>query len=186
MKNATKMAQLAVEDMSASQVAKFFKWMQTRMPEEVEVEAKTSNLKSAAKWWLAKLKSGNVLPDVGWPSTLPINDLTQDYINVVKFKMSLRGNATSMGRFLQTVGAVEKNKSSRKTEVTIRAGEPGGEGLQAGTEVIRTRRVRYYVLHGLDDCRAGFEAAHGPQDWTDSDGYVDGAQEADGQCPNGE
>lgn len=188
MSNAIKMGHLAVEDMSASETMTFLNWLQKRAPAKVKAEAPPA-LTGAPKWWLAKLKSGNVLPDVGWPSTLPVNDLVQDYINVVKRKITRRGNATAMGRFLGDVSAVEDKKSSRKTEVTIRAGEPGGEGLRPGATITRTKRARYYVLHGLDECRDGFEKKYGKQDWADSDGSagsVDDAQKGDSQCPDGE
>ncbi len=78
MKTSTEIARLAVEDMSASDAETFLKWMHKRVPEKVETE--TPTLSSAALWWLAKLKSGNVLPDGGWPKDLLVNDLGRDYI----------------------------------------------------------------------------------------------------------
>ena len=187
MTNATKMAHMAVEDMSTAEVETFLKWLQKQVP--VKVEAETPALDSAAKWWLAKLESGNVLPGIGWPKELLVDDLGSDYINVLKRKITRVGNKTAMGKFLEKVGAVEKKRPSRKIRVTIRAGEPGGEGLRPGAEVTRTRRGRYYIFHELGACRAAFEAKYGKQDWADSDDSgdsADDAQKGDSQCPDGE
>ena len=164
MKNSIKAARLLVEDMSASEAETFLKWLQKQVPQKIEAE--TPTLTSAALWWLAKLKSGNVLPDGGWPTMLPVDDLGRDYINAMKRNITHRGSITAMGRFLEEVGAVEEKRPSLKTEVTIRAGEPGGEGLRPGATVTRTKRPRHYIFFGLDTCRAGFEAVHGKQDWT--------------------
>ena len=70
MKTSTEIARLAVEDMSASEAEAFLKWLQKRVP--AKAEAETPNMTSAALWWLAKLKSGNVLPGIGWPTMLPV------------------------------------------------------------------------------------------------------------------
>ncbi len=163
MKNPIKAARLLVEDMSASEAETFLKWLQKQVP--AKVEAETPTLTSAALWWLAKLKSGNVLPDGGWPKDLPVNDLGRDYINALGGNLSWRGSVTKMGRFLKQVGAVEENKPSYKTKVTIRAGEPGGESLKPGATITRTKRARHYIFRGLDTCRAGFERKHGKQLW---------------------
>ena len=121
MKTSTEIARLAVEDMSASEAGDFLKWMQKQVP--TKAEAETPTLTSAAKWWLAKLKSGNVLPDGGWPKDLLVNDLGRDYIKALGRNITHRGSSTAMGRFLKDVGAVEEDKPSYKTKVTIRASE---------------------------------------------------------------
>ena len=149
--------------MSASDEEAFLKWLQKRVP--AKAEAETPNMTSAALWWLAKLKSGNVLPGIGWPTMLPVDDLGSDYINAMKRDITRRGSVTAMGRFLKPIDAVGKKKSSVKTEVTIRAGEPGGESLKPGATITRTKRARHYDLFDLDTCRAGFERKYGKQEW---------------------
>ncbi len=57
--------------------------------------------------------------------------------------------------------------------MTIRAGEPGGEGFAPGTVVTRTKRALHYVLHGLDECRAEFEREWGKQEWLAPEGDSD-------------
>jgi hypothetical protein len=171
VENNIKAARLLVEEMSASDAEAFLKWLQKQVPQKIEAE--TPTLSSAALWWLAKLKSGNVLPDGGWPTMLPVYDLGSDYINAMKRNITRCGNVTAMGRFLNQVGAREEKIPSHKTEVTIRAGEPGGEGLKPGAVVKRTKRVRHYVFFDLDTCRAGFERKHGKQEW-DGDSPDDG------------
>ncbi len=81
MENNIKAARLLVEEMSASDAEAFLKWLQKQVPQKIEAE--TPTLSSAALWWLAKLKSGNVLPDGGWPTMLPVDDLGSDYINAM-------------------------------------------------------------------------------------------------------
>lgn len=184
MKNNTTAIRLLIEDLSASDIEVLYKWIGKLLPKQVEAE--TPAMDVAALWWLAKLKSGDVLPDVGWPKDLPVNDLVEDYVNVIKRDITYRGNSTAMGRFLKKVGAVGKTKLSSNTEVTIRAGEPGGEGLRPGGEVTRTLRRRHYALYRLDACRAGFEAVHGRQDWADSDdssGSSNDGHKIDSQIP---
>ncbi len=120
--------------------------------------------------------SGDVLPGRGWVTTLPIDELTSDYVNVIGQRgLSRRGNATAMGRFLEKVGAVGKKKPSRKIEVTIRAGEPGGEGMIPGAVVTKEVRRRHFIFFDLDTCRAGFEKEHGKQDWEAGAGAGAGA-----------
>lgn len=167
MKNNTEAIRMLINNLSTSDAGALHKWLGKLLPKKTETEAhtKTRTLTDAAKWWMAKLKSGNVLPGIGWPTMLSVDDLVEDYINAIKRNISRRGNATAMGRFLSTVDAVEEDKSSVKTEVTIRAGEPGGESLKPGATITRTKRARHYILHGLDDCRAGFEEVYGKQEW---------------------
>ena len=165
----TEIAHLIVEGMTASAEEAFLKWLIKRAPVK---PMETSDLTDAALWWLVKLKSGDVLPGKGWPSMLPINDLVEDYINAIKNDFTKRGNSTAMGRFLKDVGAVQKKKSSRKS-----LSKDG------------TRRPRHYTLHGLDACRAAFEAIYGAQEWPDSEdsvGSADDAQKGDSQYPDGE
>ncbi len=163
MSNNTEGLRLLIKNLSTSDAEALHKWLGKQLPKKAE--ACTPNMTSATLWWLAKLKSGNVLPGIGWPSTLPVDDLTSDYINAIPRDITRRGNATAMGRFLKPVDAVGKKKSSVKTEVTIRAGEPGGESLKPGATITRTKRARHYIFRGLDTCRAGFERKHGKQLW---------------------
>ena len=168
MGNSNKAARLIIEDMSASDMAALYKWIGKLLPKQAEAE--TPTLSSAALWWRAKLKSGNVLPGIGWPTTLLIGDLVEDYIEAIKRNITRRGISTSMGRFLKTVGAVEEKKPSRKGKVTIRAGEPDSKGFKPGVDGVINKRIRYYVFHELGKCREGFEVKYGPQDWGDSGG----------------
>lgn len=174
MGNSNKAARLIIEDMSASDMAALYKWIGKLLPKQAEAE--TPALDVAALWWLAKLKSGNVLPGIGWPTTLLVGDLVEDYIKAINRNITYRGNATAMGRFLKRVGAREEKIPGVKRRVKVRAGEPDAKGFKPGADGVITKRVRQYVLHGLDKCRAGFEAEYGPQDWGDSDGSGDGAQ----------
>lgn len=158
MKTSTEIARLAVEGMSASEAEAFLKWLQKQVPQKVE--ANTPTLESKELWWLAKLKSGNVLPDVGWPTMLPVDDLGRDYIAAMDHDITTRGNVSAMGRFLLKVGAVEKLKPTCKM----------GRG----------RRGRCYVIHGLDECRNKFEVLFGNQ------GFGDDAQGAAPEADSGE
>ncbi len=157
MKTATENARLSVEDMSASEEASFLKWLRKRRP-----EAETPTLDDAARWWRAKLKSGDVLPGIGWPATLMVDDLTNDYIEELKHDITVRGDATKMGRFLVKVGAVEDKKSSVV-------------GVWVG-------RKRQYTLRGLDECRDGFEEEYGMQEWDDDAQVGAGGPEADSEA----
>jgi hypothetical protein len=157
MKTATENARLSVEDMSASEEASFLKWLRKRRP-----EAETPTLDDAARWWRAKLKSGDVLPGIGWPATVMVDDLVEDYINALKRKITKRGNSTAMGRFVTLVGAVGKDKSSVV-------------GVWVG-------RKRQYTLRGLDECRDGFEEEYGKQDWDDDAQAQAGGPEADSEA----
>ena len=172
MKNATTMAQLAVEDMSASEAGTFFKWLQKRVP--AKVEAETTLLRAAEDWWLAKLKSGDMLPGRGWLKVLPIETLTADYITELeRHELTVRGSATAMGRFLKKV-CPKLDISSMKADACYG---------------ITRKRPRHYLFPGLDACRAVFEEAYGAQDWTDSGDSgdsADQAQKGDSQYPDGE
>ena len=169
MKNNTKAIRLLIEELSTSDAEALHKWIGKRLPKKDEAE--TPALTDAELWWLAKLKSGNVLQGIGWPVSLLVDDLTLDYIAVIKNDFTKRGNSTAMGRFVTSVGAVQKKRPSRKVSAA------------------RKRRGRYYTLHGLDACRASFEAIYGKQDWVDSEESVDSvddAQKGDSQYPDGE
>lgn len=171
MKNNTKAIHLFIEDMSASDIEALYKWIGKLLPKKTEAE--TPTLSSAAKWWLAKLKSGNVLPGIGWPTMLLVDDLGSDYIKAMKRDITHRGSVTAMGRFLKKVGAVDSDKPSIK---------PKGPGRH-------DRRLHHYLPHGLDKCREEFEAVYGTQDWADSDDSgdsADDAQKGDSQYPDGE
>jgi len=137
--NTPKIARLLFEDLSPDEQVRFYWWM----GKELQTEGDRP-MNSASEWWLGKLKSGHVLPGAGWPDMLPIDDLTDDYIEAVKSKKSVRGNATAMGRFLETVGAVEKKRPSVKN---------------------REGRRRHYVFNDLGKCRVAFEWEYGLQDW---------------------
>lgn len=163
MSNALKIAHMIFDDLSPADQVSFYAWMGKQVP----VQENDAPLESAALWWLAKLKSGNVVPGAGWPTMLRCEVLVDDYVMAIKRNLSSRGNATAMGRFLETVGAVEKKKPSIKVQVTAGA---------------KPRRWKHYVFHDLGECRAAFEAKYGPQDWMD----VDDAQEVAAQCPDGD
>lgn len=166
MNKAIKIARMVFDGLSPPDQISIYSWMGKRVPNPPGPKrAEGTPMDSAVKWWLKKLKSGNVVPDAGWPATLLVDDLTSDYIAVLKRDhLTRRGNATAMGRFLKGEGAVEEDKSSVKN--------PGKVGPP---------RQRHYTLHPLDTCRAAFDAKHGPQGWSGVD-----AQEGVEECPEAE
>lgn len=183
MTHNTKIAHLIVEGMSASAEASLLKWLIQRKPELPLETDEAPPLGQAEEWWLEKLMSGDVLPGQGWANSLPCESLSEDYITQLKrHDITVRGSATAMGRFLKKVGAVEKDKPSRKIEIVVRAGEPGGEHLQPGTTVKTKARRRHYEFYDLDACRRAFDARYGAQNWPGADG----AQKGAGQSPDEE
>ena len=144
MNSAIKIARVVFDALSEADQESLYIWMGKKLVEPPPPLHKSAD-DGVPKWWLAKLESGHVLPDAGWPTTLLVDDLGDDFIESLKHDMSRRGNVTAMGRFLISVGAKEEKTSSIKA--------PGGN----------SPRRRLYHLRPLDKCRAAFEAKYGPR-----------------------
>lgn len=87
------------------------------------------------EWWNEKIRTGvmlSSLPEEGWLRFFPVEELVKDYIAFTQHTgMSLRGNATAMGRFLNKV-MPKLNKSSINRD---------GKGKT---------RIRYYEFQSHD------------------------------------
>ena len=115
-------------------------------------------------WWLAKLESGHLLMDRGWPIQLRAAEMTDDYIKKCRrWNVSKRGAATSMGRFLSKV-CPNIRKVSRQALVVIESGR-----YKPGTANEVMKRVRFYQFPNLEHCRATWDVRHGPTDWDSID-----------------
>lgn len=170
----TEIAHLIVEGMTASAEEAFLKWMIKRAPVKPMETDKESFLGGAEEWWLAKLRSGDILPGRGWINVLPIQTLTDNYIAELKrHDITMRGNSTAMGRFLKAVCYKLSTSSKVGREGNCPEGKVG-------------KRIRHYLFPRLDLCREMFEAVYGKQDWVDSEESVDDAQKGDSQYPDGD
>lgn len=170
----TEIAHLIVEGMSASTEEALLKWLIKRSPVKPMETDKESYLGMAEEWWLAKLRSGDILPGRGWINVLPIQALTEDYVTQLRrHDVTVRGNGTAMGRFLKRICYKLSISSMLAREGNCREADMG-------------KRIRHYRFPDLDICREVFEEAYGKQDWPDSEGSVDDAQTGAGQCPDGD
>ena len=121
-------------------------------------EQKLLSLEPVAEWWYQKLVLGATLrTEDTWLTQVSSTQMTDDYIEEVKrFNIHNRGSATAMGRFLRRV--CPDLKVVQKT-VEVEIPTDGGWTRKV------SRRVRFYILPGLDDCRKAWEKLYGPTTW---------------------
>lgn len=109
-------------------------------------------------WWFEKLRTGKLLVQhTGWEPQIACQDLVSDFINYCRqFNVSRRGSATRVGDALRRfVPTVETKQGRSPIEVDM----PDGS-----RKIIQ--RPYFYVVSGLEDCRAYWDNNFGgPYDW---------------------
>lgn len=121
------------------------------------------------QWWLRKLDAGCLYHGT-WPTgPVPRAPLVKDWTEYTgRHYVSRRGNATAMGQFLSMVcPGIEK--SSLLGEMTIQAGEPGGQGFKPGSSATRAKKVGHYTFPPLDVCRREWVHKYGARAWDSVD-----------------
>ncbi len=140
----------ALAGMGPTERNDFVKAMVARAPEPMKAELSLSIIE---EWWEQKIRTGVTLSarkEEGWLRDFPVAELTDDYVAFTKRTcFTNRGNATSMGRFLNKVMPTRKT-SSRKAHIEVQAGEAGGEQYRKGFVAQVKCRVRHYHFVGHD------------------------------------
>jgi hypothetical protein len=121
-------------------------------------EQKLLSMSYDEEWWFRKLQDGRILDtDTQWERFVATERLTLDYIRYMdNWKQTRRGNETALGRFIARMVPHVK-----KTLRRVTVDEETWEGRPKRV----SKRVNFYDLGTLDDCRQAWEAAHGKIEW---------------------
>ncbi len=134
-----------IETMNPEQEAELLVWMIERQP-----QPGAESLGAPEKWWLGKLRSGELLVGApGWIDghLIPVEVLDNDYIQALRRPEWPPRGILSLRRLLV-------NLLPGIDRVTLRAKVNG-----------KIRYDHYYEFPGLEECRSHFEAVYGKQDW---------------------
>jgi hypothetical protein len=129
-----------------------------KIPEtEALQEQKLFSLGVEEEWWFNKLQEGRILPDhEEWKEEVMVDELVNDFLAYTdSWKISRRGNQTSLGRFLNRM-IPHLSRVQRPTEY---------EYVEAGRVYKRNGRKYFYQLGSLQDCRLSWQQAHGLSRW---------------------
>jgi hypothetical protein len=123
-------------------------------------EQKILSLTPDEEWWYRKLQEGRVLhSDNDWVQVVSKRQLFLDYVRYMQEAqiMARRSNETVLGHFLRRVCPKIMAKQMNTLVEQVE---------QGFTKKVR-RRSYHYTLPGLEECRQGWEAHYGPENWPD-------------------
>lgn len=121
-------------------------------------EQKLLSMSQDEEWWYQKLMDGRVFEgDSGWENLVRTKDLEKDFTQYADtWRFTRRGNATQLGRFLARM--VPHIKKVQKRDTVIEYDQFGGEKRIQ-------KRVYFYDLGSLDECRKVWEKIYGEMNW---------------------
>ncbi len=122
-------------------------------------DQKMYSLRPEEDWWYNKLQEGQLLQSgQTWPEEVAKEELLQDYIEYTeRFKITRRGSATSLGKFLNRVCPGIKSYQ--------RIGEfLNYNGNDRAHEMVR-RRAYFFKIPSLSEARAAWEQIYGGGEW---------------------
>lgn len=121
-------------------------------------EQKLLSLSSEEEWWHGKLKDGTILDhNKGWHNIVACEDINIDYTRYMdQWKINRRGNATSLGRFLNRVAS-----HMTRRQATISREFMDSQGFPIKTKA----RTYIYNFGSLEKCRQAWDKIHGSYKW---------------------
>lgn len=121
-------------------------------------EQKLLSMTAEEEWWYDKLMDGAILRDDDeWNREVPKEALFTDYVDYMRQNNVLRrANKTTLGKFISKV--CPGFKLFRKND-TVRYADASGMLRE------ETKRVRYYCLPELKECRIVWNKLFGEQKW---------------------
>jgi chloramphenicol 3-O-phosphotransferase len=116
-------------------------------------EQKMYSLQPEEDWWYQKLLSGQLIENTeGWPKEIGRDFMLADFLHYTdRFRISRRGSATALGKFLSKVCP------------GLRTIQRWGE-LNGGAPARKTR-LRFYQMSSLAVARAQWDDLYGKNDW---------------------
>lgn len=123
------------------------------------MEQKLLSLNVEEEWWFNKLQEGRLISDHDdWNEEVMVDTIVDDFISYAdNWKISKRGNQTSLGRFLKRV-VPHLGRVQKPTDY---------EEVDAGRVYKKTGRKYFYQFGTLQECRDSWKQAHGLSSWED-------------------
>jgi hypothetical protein len=121
-------------------------------------EQQKRTLGQEAEWWYNKLREGRVLPEhESWVQEVQKDQVLDDYIHLARrLNYTRRGNSTTLGLFLSRVCP---GLQTFQQWATVE--RETGDGYVHKVE----RRVYFYTLPTLEECRARWTELYGAEEW---------------------
>ena len=121
-------------------------------------EQKLLSMNYDEEWWFRKLQDGRIFEkDSEWERFAQTSEVTQDFVQYMElWRMSRRGNETSLGRFLKRM-APHLVKVRRRVMVNVDDGY--------GQPKRKSVRGMFYDFGTLDQCREAWDRQHGKTEW---------------------
>ena len=125
-------------------------------------EQKQLSLSNDEEWWFRKLRDGRLLETHNkWETEIECSELISDFIKYSElWKITRRGNETSLGRFLTRVAPhIERNQRSVTKSVAD----------QDGYSTRKSVRAYFYDVGSLSKCREAWCKINGKVNWQNTE-----------------
>jgi hypothetical protein len=137
-------------------------WQVRNVPQtEALQEQKALSLGVEEEWWFRKLRDGRILETDGkWEERVECSALIQDYIKYAEaWKISRRGNETSLGKFLNRVCP-----HIDRSQISLMKNVDDGEGYSVRKPI----RTYVYNMGSLEKCREAWTRLNGNFNWPEA------------------